>query len=257
MNNSRIAWTTHTFNPWWGCTKVSPACDHCYAESLSIRYRRGAWGKNTLRQAPSEAYWRQPLKWNAAADEIGARARVFCLSMGDLFEVHPALPPLRARLWDLIRATPWLDWLLLTKRPAGFRRLLPLDLLARPNVWPGVTVETAAYTTRLDALVKVPATGPRWVSYEPALGPVDFRPWLPALDWVIVGGESGAGARPFDLAWARRTVAVCRAWNTAAFVKQLGARPTEAGVRLTVADHHDPAGWPADLRVQEFPRGAR
>jgi protein gp37 len=227
---------------------------------MSTRWHRGAWGKDSPRWIPSEKYLQEPLKWNADAARTGIRQRVFSLSMGDIFEEHPDLPPHRERFWALIRATPMLDWLLLTKRPIGFRTMLPPDLLTRPNVWPGVTVECADYTWRLDQLVALPAVGPRWVSYEPALGAVDFTPWLPAVSWIIIGGESGPKPRPFDLAWARGIIAQCRAAGVVPFVKQLGLRPVEAGAaRLRfarAADHHDPTCWPADLRVREIPEAA-
>lgn len=254
--NSLIAWTDHTFNPWWGCTKVSPACDHCYAEMVSTRWHRGQWGKDTARWFPSDAYWHEPLTWNARAQQTGIRARVFCASMADVFEVHDALPPHRARLWRLIAETPMLDWLLLTKRPAGYRTLIPPTLLALPRVWPGVTVESEDYTWRLDQLAEMAAAGPRWVSYEPALERVDFSPWLPAVSWVIAGGESGSRARPFDLAWARSVIAQCRRAGVAPFVKQLGSRPVVNGTRLSLPTHHDPKLWPADLRVREYPEEA-
>ena len=248
MSESTIAWTDYTFNPWWGCTRVSPACDHCYAEMLSTRWHRGAWGKDTERWLASEKTWADPLKWNEKKP-----GRVFTLSMGDVFEEHHALPPQRARLWDLIRQTPRLSWLLLTKRPQGYRTMLPADLLTLPNVWPGVTVESADYTWRLDALAKVPSTGPRWVSYEPALGPVDFRPWLPRISWVIAGGESGSQARPFDLAWARATIQQCRDLGARPFVKQMGYRSMLDGQRITISMHAIET-WPEDLQVREVPR---
>jgi protein gp37 len=251
--DSLIAWTDHTFNPWWGCTNVSPACDHCYAEMLSTRWHRGARGKDTERWFPSEAYWAEPVKWNRKATATGTRARVFCASMGDVLEDHDALPPHRERLWRLIAETPALDWLLLTKRPVGYRTMLPPSLLALPNVWPGVTMEHVDYTWRLDQLVALPAAGPRWVSYEPALGPVDFTPWLPAVSWIIAGGESGSQARPFDLLWARQIIAQCRAAGVAPFVKQMGIRTMENGQRFPVKDIHDLSLWPADLRVREYP----
>ena len=250
-----IAWTDHSYNPWIGCTEIPgkdgrpSACDNCYARELALR--RGwvrAWGKDTPRHITQT--FREPLKWHRRALTTGIRERVFCLSLGDVLEEHPALPPLRALLWDLIRATPMLDWLLLTKRPHGYRTMLPPDLLRLPSVWPGATVESADWTWRLDALVALDAAGPRWVSYEPALGPVDFTPWLPAVAWVIVGGESEQphmrrALVPLDLTWARAVIRQCRATGTAPFVKQLGS---------AFAHHTDPAHFPEDLRVQEFPR---
>jgi protein gp37 len=252
--NSAIQWTQHTFNPWWGCIEVSPACDHCYARVWAKFTGRAEWGKDTARWFPSEAYWKEPVKWNREAERAGARQRVFSASMGDILEERDDLKPHRERLWSLIAETPWLDWLLLTKRPAGYRRLVPSEILALPNVWPGVTVERGDFTWRLDQLAALPAVGPRWVSYEPALGPVTFAPWLPTVSWIIVGGESGSQARLFDLGWARQIIAECRAAGVAPFVKQMGDRSVENGTLFRVSDIHDMTQWPEDLRVREYPR---
>jgi protein gp37 len=252
--NSAIAWTHHTFNPWWGCVEVSPACDHCYARVWAKFTGRAEWGKDTARRFPSETYWKEPLKWNRKAASASTRRRVFCMSMGDILEERTDLNPHRERLWSLITETPWLEWLLLTKRPAGYRRLVPATILALPNVWPGATVEHGDYTWRLDHLAALPAAGPRWVSYEPALGPVDFTPWLPTVSWIIVGGESGSQARPFDLDWARQTITQCQIAGVAPFVKQMGVRSMENDTRFPVSDIHDMTQWPEDLRVREYPQ---
>src|SRR6266568_918004 len=112
--NSSIEWTDHTFNPWWGCVKVSPGCEHCYAELLSNRYGHRVWGpaKTTARRMFGDAHWLEPLVWNDAAEREGKRKRVFCASMADVFEPHHGIVQARIRLFDLIAATPWLDWLL-------------------------------------------------------------------------------------------------------------------------------------------------
>lgn len=267
-----IAWTDHTFNPWIGCSKVSPACDHCYAESgskrLAAQHGLKLWEGD--RFMTSEAYWKQPAMWNRKAIAAGERRRVFCASFADVFEDRTELVPRRERLAKLIEATPYLDWLLLTKRPENMIRLSPLSWGHRwpLNVWAGTTCEDQAHAEqRVPALLNVPASI-RFISYEPALGPVDLRKlrddeigatWNalgPAgLDWVIVGGESGPRARPFDLAWARSIVDSCRASGVAPFVKQLGSRPVSAGSPYPLVDKKggDLAEWPAALRVQEFP----
>src|SRR5262249_10541241 len=118
MENTRIAWTHHTLNPWRGCTKVSPGCTHCYAAELAKRNPAvlGRWGPGGPRVIASEAQWRNPLKWDRKAKAAGKRPRVFCASLADIFEARPELESPRARLFDLIAATPNLDWLLLTKR---------------------------------------------------------------------------------------------------------------------------------------------
>lgn len=206
--HSSIEWTDHTFNPWWGCTRVSPACDHCYAETFAHRLGMNLWGEAADRRPMSDSYWRQPLKWNAKAAAAGLRQRVFCASMADVFEHGEQLDPHRARLWELIAATPYLDWLLLTKRPQNILRMVPWRGAWPPNVWVGTTVENQDMAAkRLKHLVRVPAVV-RFVSCEPLLGPLDLYRYLEAgaIHWVIAGGESGHGARasaPDAFRWLR------------------------------------------------------
>lgn len=278
-----IAWCDHTFNPWRGCTKVSAGCEHCYAETLSKRNPGvlGVWGPAGSRAVGVDSYWRQPVRWEAAWRKKKRAGRVFCLSLGDVFEAHRDLPPLRERLGALILATPHLDWLLLTKRPERWREAkheLWSHLPAFPhNVWLGVSVEDQATADeRIPLLLQAPAAV-RFVSYEPALGPVSMRPsWLagydydgpgcsvtskPRLDWVIVGGESGPGARRFDPEWGRAMIEACKAADVACFMKQVGSNPKGwgdfDGVRLNrgISDRKggDPEEWDEDLRVREFP----
>lgn len=222
--NSAIEWTEHTFNIAWGCDKVSPACKHCYAESLAKRYGFDVWGKDKPRRVLSDAYWREPLKWNKAAEKAGKAARVFCSSMADVFENHPTLVLQRAKLWALIKATPWLKWLLLTKRPENVRWMVPPDWLDRwpVNVLPGFTAEDQEWFDRRHAAAvdgANPALAPWFVSYEPALGPVDFR-GLGGVSWLIVGGESGYGAREMPEAWVRSARDQAVAAGVAFFYKQ-------------------------------------
>src|SRR5712671_6808752 len=115
--NSSIEWTDHTFNPWWGCSKVSPGCNNCYAETWAKRVGEKIWGKDEPRRFFTDKHWDEPLKWNDEALSSGTRRRVFCASMADVFEQRTDLNPWRARLWKLTEETPKLDWLLLTKRP--------------------------------------------------------------------------------------------------------------------------------------------
>jgi hypothetical protein len=133
--DSKIAWTHHTFSPWWGCSHVSPGCVRCYAEVWAKRTGHDVWGAKGDRRTFPEKHWREPLAWNAAAQRAGERRRVFCASMADVFEDHPALPPERAKLWPLIEATPNLDWLLLTKRIENVAGMAPWGgKLARERV---------------------------------------------------------------------------------------------------------------------------
>jgi protein gp37 len=224
--NSKIEWTDHTFNPWVGCTNVSPGCDHCYAESWSKRSGLVKWGNNPRRRT-SEAYWRAPLKWQGAAAAFhaqhGRRQRVFCASLADVFDIQ-ADAVWRSDLFALIQATPSLDWLLLTKRPQNIAKMLPKDWGdgGKPNVWLGTTAEDQErYDLRWSVLCKVPATI-RFISYEPAIGPVRLREGAQP-DWLISGGESGHGARPMDPSWARSIVADCNRLGVAAFHKQWGS----------------------------------
>jgi protein gp37 len=223
MKNSSISWTDHTFNIVWGCDEVSPACDHCYARALAHRWGIDVWGKNP-RKTMSLDYWRQPAKWNAAAERAGKAAWVFCSSMCDIFEVHPTVEGELVKLWPLIREMPFLQWLLLSKRYAQIRKKLPENFRADyPNAHVGVTVESQEYVYRITDQVE-------WISAEPLLGPIDLlkdhrgRPrQLPeSLRWVIVGGESGAGAREMKMEWVRDLQRQCQELGLVFHFKQTG-----------------------------------
>jgi protein gp37 len=215
------------------------------------------WGQAAERLFFGEAYWRDPLRWNSKASRLGMRERVFCGSMCDVME-WPADTQIemkwRPRLWDLIERTPNLDWLLVTKRPQNFGRLLPMKWRQEPrgNVWLIATVESREYSGRADELLEVPAVV-HGLSIEPMLGAMEvYGLARRLLDWVIIGGESGGKARPFDLAAARNILAQCRAAAVPVFVKQLGtAWAKETGARDRKGGN--PAEWPEDLRVREFP----
>jgi protein gp37 len=222
---TNITWTHHTFNPWRGCTKVSPGCTHCYAEDLSRINPAvlGQWGPQGQRPIKAERQWDEPLKWDRLARRLNERRRVFCASLADVFEDRPELVAPRGRLFRLIRVTTALDWLILTKRPENFGHLLPPDWRdGYPNVWLGVSIENNDYIHRADLLRAVPAAV-RFVSYEPALGPLD-RLDLSRLDWLIFGGEFGPRFRPMDLQWARDIQQRCRAAGVRFFFKQIAAR---------------------------------
>ncbi|MGH8720067.1 MAG: DUF5131 family protein [Burkholderiales bacterium] len=218
--NSHIEWTTHTFNPWWGCTKVSDGCKFCYAEALSKRYGHDVWGARKSRRLLSDNHWREPLKWDAEAKRKRLRLQVFCASMADVFEERAPAGQLE-RLWDLIRQTPNLDWQLLTKRPHRIADNLPKDWgYGYSNVWLGTSVEDRRVIDRISLLVRVPAQV-HFLSLEPLLGPLPNLP-LKGIDWVIVGGESGPRARPIDPVWVRSIRNQCLKAGVAFFFKQWG-----------------------------------
>lgn len=181
--NSNIEWTRHTFNPWIGCTKVGPGCDHCYAEAWDARGLQQSdtrWGAKANRTRTAPANWRKPLAWDRAAAAAGERHRVFCASLADVFDNQASiLPEWRADLWALIRATTNLDWMLLTKRPGNIAKMLPEDWgIGYPNVWLGCTVVKQEEADRdIPKLLAVPARI-RFLSVEPLLGPTDIAPWL-------------------------------------------------------------------------------
>ncbi len=280
--DSKIEWTHHTFNAWEGCTKISPGCANCYAEARARRLRTAKWGPDGVRRIKAESGWDEPLKWDRWARELGERHRVFTNSLSDVFEDREELVNTRIRLFDLICRTPHLDWQLLTKRPEHARTWLEGSLLQglwpMPNAWLGVSVEDQERADeRIPTLIRTPAAV-RFLSIEPLLGPVDISPYLcdfelgrgkgkGNLHWVIVGGESGDGARACDVAWIRSIVRQCREVRVPCFVKQLGSRPyyrmfnpnapafddDEVFPKLTDPKGGDPDEWPEDLHVRQFP----
>jgi protein gp37 len=246
-----IQWTDHTFNPWWGCAHVSPGCVHCYAETLAKRCGNDVWGTKSPRRFFGEKHWAEPRKWNREAEARGKPERVFCASMADVGEPREDLKPWREKLWRLIAETPWLDWQLLTKRPEMVY-MAPWSYGKWPaNVWVGTSVENQEWADkRIPILCQIPAAI-RFLSCEPLVGPVFLEPdHLAAVDWVIVGGESGPGARKMDLEWARVLVEQCCEVNVPVFVKQLGA------AYRTEGDSHGAAMelWPTELQIRQMPK---
>lgn len=248
--NSGIEWTHHTFNPWTGCTKVSPACDHCYAEGWAKRSRHVAWGPHGARRRTKT--WGNPVKWNRQAEAEGTRYRVFCASLADVFDNHRSIEPAwRQDLWRLIEETPHLDWLLLTKRPQNIVRFSPerwfTDGIPR-NVWLGTTVENQEEADRrIPHLVQCPARV-RFLSCEPLQGPVMIRRWLRKLEWVIAGGESGAHYRPVDPAWFRDLRDQCADYSVPFLFKQWeGRTQTEIKRKGRELDGVVHDGYPAPL----------
>lgn len=235
-DRTAIEWTDATFNPWWGCTRVSPACAHCYADTLARRYGHRLWDGGA-RRFFSEEHWAKPRRWNRAAEAHGRRLKVFCASMADVFEHDTALEPWRRRLWSLIEETPWLVWQLLTKRPENVGTMVPWRNGWPANVWIGTSIENSRHTFRADVLRELPARA-RFISAEPLLGslylngkpnraPLD----LDGIDWLIAGGESGPRYRPVDVDWVRELRDACADSGTAFFYKQQGGRTPKAGGR--------------------------
>jgi protein gp37 len=202
-----ITWTDATFNPWIGCARVSPGCQHCYAEALTKRTGMAEWGVNGTRTRTSVDYWKQPLRWNKKAAAAGRPTLVFCASLADVFEDRDDVFESRSDLFELIEATPNLIWQLLTKRPENVLGLVPshwlecieTTMMGSPesthigtwpsNVWIGTTVEDQQRADeRIPVLLDIPAPV-RFASFEPLLGPVTLQPeWLTPS--AIVCGRS-------------------------------------------------------------------
>lgn len=243
--NSAIAWCHHTFNPWWGCQKVSPGCEHCYAEGVANRLSPGLWGPNSKRRLFGEKYWNNPYRWERKAK--GEVCRVFTGSMCDVFEDREDLVKPRARLLITIADTPGLTWLVLTKRPENVMPMVKKMWGTKlpPNVWMLTTFENQTEAEkRMPHLMRIPVSV-RGVSAEPLLGPLDLKPaeigqwpdmtrWMQnkqewddwkywvhrdnGINWVIAGGESNG--RPMDEDWVRSLRDQCAIAGVPFFYKQ-------------------------------------
>jgi protein gp37 len=305
-DTTTIEWATASWSPWEGCTKVSAGCANCYAETRNHRFGMDNWGKGKPRRRTSAAYWKKPLAWERekreSKDTCGIqRPRIFP-SLCDWLDDEVPIEWL-ADFLRLIHDTPNLDWLLLTKRPENFEARMEQvwkkaasdaasgiafdwlrGNLIPANVWLGASVENQRCADeRIPQLLRIPAKL-RFLSVEPMLEAVSFRPkcdtlaeklhaltsghacrpaMLDGIHWVIVGGESGPGARPCNVDWVRSIVRQCQSAGVPCFVKQLGRRPyidakaaPVAGpidLDLTHAKGGNPAEWPADLQVRQFP----
>ena len=231
--NSTIEWTDNTFNPWIGCSKVSEGCENCYAEA-GDNFRHWTpmgWGPGKPRHRTSAENWKEPLKWNRVAAAAGIRTRVFCASLADVFD-QEVDPSWRADLWDLIRQCPNLDWQILTKRPEFIASCLPSKWgTGWPNVWLGTSVENQRWTDiRIPHLISVPAVV-HFLSVEPLLDWITFKS-LDDIEWVIVGGESGPGARPMSPPWVSAIQSQCQTANVPFFFKQWGGVNKKAAGRI-------------------------
>lgn len=265
---TEIAWTDSTWNPWIGCAKISAGCANCYAQTLmDTRYGRVEWGPNGTRSVTSAAYWKKLRAWDGEAKRTGVRRKVFCGSLCDWLEDRHDTNAWRISLLEMIELTRNLDWLMLTKRPEN-----AVDLIQQaagrsvenffernPHVWFGVSVEDQRRADeRIPLLLSIPARV-RFLSMEPLLGPVDLWGaryalpnggegsafnWGNGVDWVIVGGESGPGARPMDPDWARSIRDECKAGDVPFFMKQMGGIRNKRGALALL---------PEDLRIRQYP----
>jgi protein gp37 len=241
-----IEWTDATFNPWIGCTKISPACDHCYAaELMDTRYGRVKWGGP--RSRTSDSNWQQPRRWQRQADSFfdrfGRRRRVFCASLADVFD-NQVPDAWREDLWALIRDTPDLDWQLLTKRPMNIAGMLPAFWdEVKGHVWLGATVEDQRRVALNVPHLLDHDSAVRFISAEPLLGQLGLDNYLRALpidgrrrlDWVIAGGESGPKARPSHPDWFRSLRDQCAGADVPFLLKQWGE-----WVSVSEAEGHGP-----------------
>lgn len=244
--NSKIEWTDHTFNPWMGCTKVSPACDNCYAEAMmDTRYGRVKWGAGEDRVRTSAANWQLPRRWNKQAQGADSRPFVFCASLADVFD-NEVDPLWRHHLFALIKETPNLTWLLLTKRIGNVNKMTnPFEgnptLPANAAVGATMANQEEYDRDRMKLWDVAMACRPAFTfaSIEPMLGPVILDKHAP--DWIICGGESGRGAREMNPQWARDLRDGAGRFNRAFFMKQMtGKKPI-----------------PDDLYVRQFPSVVR
>lgn len=283
-DNTKIAWTDRTFNPWLGCTRVSPGCVHCYAESLTKRFGNAEWGPQAARVKTSDSYWKKPLKWNkeswieclscnwrgamkgtiiapyspacptcGSVMTVRTKQRVFCASLADVFEDNPQVANWRGELFQLIEQTPNLDWLLLTKRPErmfslgtdAVGEIFDLWLDRNPNVWLGATVESPEYFEKRVTDLLSCGSAVHFISVEPMIGPVRLKQIkMKNVDWVICGGESGPGCRPMQADWVHDLKRDCQMGRVKFFMKQLGGYPNK---RDQMED------FPEEWQVREFP----
>lgn len=264
----RSGLSSHIFNAWHGCSKISDGCENCYAESISSGSidLLGSWGPNGRRVINSESYFSKAIEWNLISKNKNKRDRVFVNLLSDVFEDHKSLVNPRRKLGNLILDCQELDWLLLTMRPLSgalmLRDMFSLEnTRSMPNnVWIGVTCENGTE----NCINRLLNHGPLWwydfrtsfVSFEPTIGPVRLPPLsrMKFFDFAIIGGEIGPNARPFHLEWAIDLFDQLRYRGTKIFVKQLGSNPFYMGLPLKLCDKNgeDINEWPNDLRIREI-----
>lgn len=237
--NSKIEWCDHTWNPWIGCTKVGPPCDHCYAAAMmDTRWGRARWGAGEPRLRTSPSNWRQPLKWDRAAAAAGKPATVFCLSLGDIWD-NETDPAWRRDAFEVMRQTPNLIWLLLSKRIGNAEEMAAEAGGLPPTAALGATMADQLEYDRDRLKLKRAAESLgalfTFASVEPMLGPIILDCNCP--DWVICGGESGQGARDMPTRWAESLAIQTLGLGRAFFMKQMAKK----------------APIPADLLIRQFP----
>lgn len=248
---SKIEWTDASWNPARGCTKISPGCKHCYACTFAERFR-GVAGHAfeqgfDLRLVPEKL--EEPLRWKNPR-------KIFVNSVSDLF-LKDIDDDYIVRVAAVMIEANWHTYQVLTKRSERMRDLLnsKLSFAAQaPHIWWGVSVEDKKYGVPRIAHLQAANVAVRFVSAEPLLedlGSVNLK----GIDWLIVGGESGQGARPFHLDWARNLIGECKRQRVACFMKQVGRQPWDGGQRLKLASAKggDPFEWPVNIRVREYP----
>lgn len=254
-----ISWTDHTFNGWWGCTEVSPACDNCYAREVSKRFwpKENLWLKDGPRRFFGEKHWNDLFRWDTAAGKTGVQKKVFTFSMADLFEDRRDLDEWREKLFWTVRRTPNLIYQFLTKRE-NFLDMIPADWKANgwpSNVWMGMTMENQRrWNERKPVLLEAKKSGAKtvWVSAEPLLS--DIVDNYAGVDWIVVGGESGSN-RMMEPDWVHNVLVRCRYAGVKFFFKQKGDMlAAKLGCKNKAGKN--PAEWPEEFRVQEFPEAA-
>lgn len=242
--NSKIEWTVHTWNPWIGCTQVSPACDRCYAMvMMDHRYGRVRWGAGEDRVRTADANWKQPLRWDRLAAAAGRVDTVFCLSLGDIWD-NEVDPLWRHQAFDVMRQTPNLLYLLLSKRIGNAVKMCDVAAHGSSAALPGNAALGATMVTQEEYdrdRLKLKEVGERlgarftFASIEPMLGPIILDNNAP--DWIICGGENSRHPRMMEHQWARDLRDECFKYNVAFFMKQMtGKKPI-----------------PTDLFIRQFP----